>query len=56
MREGTLGGVRTLRFGRRGFGLGHLLGLLFLVRHPAFIVVLAVIVAAVWLYNRRRRR
>jgi 4-amino-4-deoxy-L-arabinose transferase-like glycosyltransferase len=45
--------VRRRRFGRRG-GLGNLLGLLFLLRHPVVLLVLAVIVLVVYLYKRRR--
>jgi 4-amino-4-deoxy-L-arabinose transferase-like glycosyltransferase len=47
--------VRGLRFGRRGFGFGHLFGLLFLARHPIFIVVVVVVVAGLYLWNRNRR-
>jgi len=45
--------VRRRRFGRRG-GLGNLLGLLFLLRHPVVLLVLAVVVLVVYLYRRRR--
>ena len=38
----------------RGFGIGNLFGLLFLMRHPEFLVVVAVIVLAVYLYRRSR--
>ena len=38
----------------RGFGIGNLFGLLFLIRHPEFLVVVAVIVLAVYLYRRSR--
>lgn len=44
--------VRRTR--RRGFGIGNLFGLLFLLRHPEFLVVVAIIVLAVYLYRRRR--
>ena len=39
---------------RRGFGFGHLFGLVFLVRHPILLVVIAVVVLAIYLYRRRR--
>ncbi|HET7355060.1 MAG TPA: hypothetical protein VFJ09_00120 [Nocardioidaceae bacterium] len=39
---------------RRGFGFGHLFGLVFLVRHPILLVVIAVVLVAVYLYRRRR--
>ena len=39
---------------RRGYGFGRLFGLLFLFRHPALLLVVAVIVFAV--YDARRRR
>ena len=45
--------MRRRRFGRRG-GLGNLLGLLFLLRHPVVLLVLAVVVLVVYLYRRRR--
>jgi 4-amino-4-deoxy-L-arabinose transferase-like glycosyltransferase len=45
--------MRGLRFGR-GFGFGHLFGLLFLARHPILFVVIAVVVFAVYLYRKRR--
>ncbi|HET8602987.1 MAG TPA: Loki-CTERM sorting domain-containing protein [Marmoricola sp.] len=45
--------MRVLRFGRRGFG--HLFGLLFLARHPAFLVIVVAVVVALYLWNRRRR-
>ena len=43
--------MRRLRY-RRGFG--HGLGLLYLVRHPLALVVVAVVLLAVYLYMRRR--
>lgn len=43
--------MRRLRFGR---GFGHVFGLLFLARHPLFLLVLAVVVLLVWLVRRRR--
>jgi hypothetical protein len=39
---------------RRRYGFGHLFGLFFLVRHPAFLLVIAVIAFAVYLYRSRR--
>jgi 4-amino-4-deoxy-L-arabinose transferase-like glycosyltransferase len=39
---------------RRRYGFGHLFGLLFLIRHPLFILVVAVVAFAVYLYRRRR--
>ena len=39
---------------RRGFGFGHLFGLVFLVRHPIVLVVIAVVLVAIYLYRRRR--
>lgn len=39
---------------RRGFGFGHLFGLVFLVRHPILLVVIAVVLLAIYLYRRRR--
>lgn len=48
--------MRALRFGRRGFGFGHLFGLLFLVRHPILLVVVVGVVLVVLVYQRRRRR
>ncbi|HEU5043613.1 MAG TPA: hypothetical protein VFT75_05720 [Nocardioidaceae bacterium] len=39
---------------RRGFGFGHLFGLVFLVRHPILLVVIAVVLVAIYLYRRRR--
>ena len=39
---------------RRGFGLGRLFGLLFLVRHPIFLLVFVLIALAIYLYRRRR--
>lgn len=43
--------MRRLRFPR---GFGHLFGLLFLLRHPVFILVVAVVAFAIYLYRRRR--
>jgi hypothetical protein len=48
--------VSALRFGRRGFGFGHLFGLLFLARHPILLIVIVGIVVVVVAYQRRRRR
>jgi hypothetical protein len=45
--------VRRIRYGR-GFGFGHLFGLFFLFRHPAFILVIAVVAFAFYLYRSRR--
>jgi hypothetical protein len=45
--------VRRFPF-RRGFGFGHLFGLVFLVRHPILLVVIAVVLVAIYLYRRRR--
>lgn len=45
--------MRGRRFGR-GYGFGHLFGLFFLFRHPVFILLVAVVVFAVFLYRRRR--
>jgi hypothetical protein len=45
--------VRRFPF-RRGFGFGHLFGLVFLVRHPILLVVIAVVLLAIYLYRRRR--
>jgi 4-amino-4-deoxy-L-arabinose transferase-like glycosyltransferase len=45
--------VRRLRY-RRGYGFGHLFGLLFLFRHPAFLVVVAVVVLVVYMARKRR--
>jgi hypothetical protein len=45
--------VRRFPF-RRGFGFGHLFGLVFLVRHPLLLVVIAVVLVAIYLYRRRR--
>lgn len=38
----------------RRYGIGNLFGLLFLIRHPEFLVVVAVIVLAIYLYRRSR--
>ena len=38
---------------RRGFG--HLFGLVFLVRHPILLVVVAVVLLGIYLYRRSRR-
>lgn len=43
--------MRRIRY-RRGFG--HLFGLLFLLRHPLLLLVVAVVLVAVYLYRRRR--
>jgi 4-amino-4-deoxy-L-arabinose transferase-like glycosyltransferase len=43
--------MRRLRYGR---GFGHVFGLLFLARHPVFLVVLLVVGLVVWLYQKRR--
>ncbi|MGN6128922.1 MAG: hypothetical protein ACTHOK_01105 [Nocardioidaceae bacterium] len=43
--------MRRLRYGR---GFGHVFGLLFLARHPLFLLVLVVVVLLVWLVRRRR--
>ncbi len=43
--------MRRFRYPR---GFGHAFGLLFLVRHPLFLLVVAVVVLVVWLYRRRR--
>ena len=45
--------MRRFRF-RRGFGFGHLFGLIFLIRHPIFLVVIAVVLVAIYLYRKRR--
>ncbi|HET8560901.1 MAG TPA: Loki-CTERM sorting domain-containing protein [Marmoricola sp.] len=45
--------MRGLRFGRRGFG--HLFGLLFLARHPVFLVIVVAVVVGLFLWNRRKR-
>ena len=45
--------VRRFPF-RRGFGFGHLFGLIFLIRHPIFLAVIAVVVVAIYLYRKRR--
>lgn len=46
--------MRRFPFGR-GFGFGHLFGLVFLARHPILLVVIVVVLLAVYLYRRRRR-
>jgi 4-amino-4-deoxy-L-arabinose transferase-like glycosyltransferase len=43
--------MRRLRYGR---GFGHVFGLLFLARHPVFLLVLAAVVLVIWLVRRRR--
>ena len=43
--------MARLRFPR---GVGHLFGLLFLIRHPIFIVVVVAVAVGVYLYNKRR--
>ncbi|MGZ4495576.1 MAG: hypothetical protein ACXVWU_12805 [Nocardioides sp.] len=43
--------MRRFRYPR---GFGRLFALLFLVRHPAFILVLAAVALVVYLYRRRR--
>jgi len=45
--------VRRFPF-RRGFGFGHLFGRIFLIRHPIFRAVIAVVVVAIYLYRKRR--
>ena len=40
---------------RRGFGFGHLFGLIFLVRHPILFVVIVVVLLGIYLYRRSRR-
>ena len=45
--------MRGYRF-RRGYGFGHVFGLLYLARHPVALLVVAVVVFAVYLYRRRR--
>lgn len=44
--------MRRIRYGR-GYGFGHLFGLFFLLRHPVFILVIAVVAFAIYLYRRR---
>lgn len=46
--------VRRFPF-RRGFGFGHLFGLIFLVRHPILFVVIVVVLLGIYLYRRSRR-
>jgi hypothetical protein len=43
--------VTRFRFGR---GFGHLFGLIFLIRHPIFLAVIAVVLVAIYLYRKRR--
>jgi hypothetical protein len=45
--------VRRMRYGRRGFGFGHLFGLLFLLRHP---LILAIVIVVVFVIAMTRRR
>ena len=45
--------MRRIGF-RRGYGFGHLFGLLFLFRHPILILVIVAVVFAIYLYRRRR--
>jgi hypothetical protein len=46
-------GVRRMRY-RRGFGFGHVFGLLFLLRHPLLLLVVLVVVVALYLARGRR--
>jgi hypothetical protein len=46
-------GVRRMRY-RRGFGFGHVFGLLFLFRHPLLLLVVLVVVVALYLARGRR--
>jgi hypothetical protein len=43
--------MRRFRYGR---GFGHAFGLLFLARHPVFLLVLLAVALVVWLVRRRR--
>lgn len=50
---GSTAGRKFLRrrYGRRGFG--HLFGVLFLLRHPLLLLVVAAVILVVHLYRRR---